>query len=431
MSAKPNLKEYSKAFKKSKSLEDLYISLQDALAAWESRSYQSSDWQDTHIKRREQRIEILTSLIEQIENKNYLSEKQIQVAKELISNAKNLNTFIDSKKQNESKTFRVIPKRDDSTRNNSNNPINSLTGINRQLTLKKEDEKNMSTQLISTPIQPIQPTQPTQPTQQASSLSKLKSLKKSIPNTKLFPNTILFYGPNGVGKTPFWAECGDAINPIFLMTEPGAKGLSIFKLPEEQPAFNTWEEFTNAVKLLITEEHEFCPIIVDSVTGLIDLARPAALAPFGVKHENQLDFGKGTAAIAALIGPVLKTLGKKAPGLVLLGHAKYENIKTRAGNEIRKTSLLISESFRQLFMDLSDLIICMDIVDIKQPNGEIKKSQRVIYTTSTPERIARDRYNRLPKSILAEPKGKGFERLLAAWNASNPIPESQNELEEN
>lgn len=423
-----NLKQFDRAWKKSVTVEStkekLQLGLAEAIDIWEGRTYQPGEWYETNIKHRDAQIETLTSLLKQLNDKGYLTANQKELADKLIRNARSLEGAPIRCKVNINS-------------NSSNN--NSETSIPTSSDQSQPAEKGISMSSIHVTSEasakndaPVPPTQPVAPSQSTSPAAPAKTngaakpptapngskkiislpTKKSVPTVDLFPNTILFYGPNGCGKSPFWADCPNA---LYLMCEPGAKGLSIWKMPEDAHCFSSWEEFTEACRLLLKSPHTFSPIIIDSVTGLIDLARPYALGPYGVKHESELDYGKGTAAINNVIGPVIKTLSRANFGLVLIAHAKQETVKTRTG-EIKRTSILLPESSRQLFMDISDLILCMQVVDIKQKDNKVKP-QRVIYAAESSTRLARDRHGRLPAAILAEPKGAGYQKLLEAWHA--------------
>lgn len=84
--------------------------------------------------------------------------------------------------------------------------------------------------------------------------------RKSNPNK---PPRVLIYGREGVGKSTFGAR---AENPIFISPEGGtdlltrADGSPV----DEMPNVHDWDSVMNAVKALISQQHDFKTLVLDS-----------------------------------------------------------------------------------------------------------------------------------------------------------------------
>jgi len=116
----------------------------------------------------------------------------------------------------------------------------------------------------------------------ALSLSSLRSSKSTNPPV------ITLYGVDGIGKTSLAAEFPDA---IYLPTDGE-------RTPEgvELPTPGTIESFAALLDVfgeLLTTDHEFKTVIVDSLDGLEPLVWAATSARLGVESIEAPGYGRG------------------------------------------------------------------------------------------------------------------------------------------
>jgi hypothetical protein len=113
-------------------------------------------------------------------------------------------------------------------------------------------------------------------------------LEKVTVGRKSKPHLILVYGPDGVGKTSFGAG---APNPIFLGTEDGTDFLDVARFPS--PA--NWLDVIESIKELISKEHQFKTLVIDSLDWLEPLLWRQICEDYKVKSIELAagGFGKG------------------------------------------------------------------------------------------------------------------------------------------
>ena len=116
----------------------------------------------------------------------------------------------------------------------------------------------------------------------------LKEIKKE---KLLTPDRILLYGMPKVGKSTFGAM---AHNPIFLNIEDGIDNLTthrIFNNNDEK----TYKKCVEALRALVTQDHDFKTLVIDSADWLERLIYKAVAQASNVKSIDDIGYGKGYA----------------------------------------------------------------------------------------------------------------------------------------
>jgi len=100
------------------------------------------------------------------------------------------------------------------------------------------------------------------------------------------PPRILVHGPPKVGKSTFFSL---APNPIFIQTEDGLDGINTnaFDLAK------TYGDFISAINVLISEEHEFKTLVIDSADWLERLIHNQICKEAGCDTIEQVAGGYG------------------------------------------------------------------------------------------------------------------------------------------
>lgn len=151
---------------------------------------------------------------------------------------------------------------------------------------------------------------------------------KIVKGKKASPRRCLLYGPHGVGKST-WAA--SAPNAIFLNLEDGLSDLDVTSTER----LTTAQSVSDALVWLLTQEHQYRTLVIDTVDWLEHLIHQDVSHHFGVKNVGEVDWGKGYSRAFASWQAILKLLDELRTGrgmaVILLGHARIVPVKTPDG----------------------------------------------------------------------------------------------------
>jgi hypothetical protein len=192
---------------------------------------------------------------------------------------------------------------------------------------------------------------------------------KQKKSTNPFDYTILIYGDPKIGKSEACSRIPDA---LFIQTEPGIKNLEVFTTP----LIETWEEFLDVAKDMSEGKHSFKTIVVDTLDGMYQLCARYICKQNGWKHESELDYGRGYTRVKLELMRVLNKLAGLPTGLVLVGHAKEKEVKTRTGTFDRIT-LCFSSSIEEAITAFVDVAL---YARVETHEGEKIRVVRSLYS---------------------------------------------------
>ena len=220
---------------------------------------------------------------------------------------------------------------------------------------------------------------------------------------------IMIYGYEGVGKST-WAA--SAPNPIFIQTEDGLDNIDTNKFPIAK----TWNEVVEQMNALVSEEHDFQTVIVDSVSGLERLIWTEVCKQFGVKNIEKADGGfargyKHALDWWGLFLEGLEKLNEKGMMIILIGHVGVQEVKDPESQTYHRTAPRVHHLAEGMISQWCDAVL-----QAKQ-NFRIQKTDegfgnsrgiatavgqeggdRVIRTVGTAAVIAKNRFN-LPEYL--------------------------------
>lgn len=226
----------------------------------------------------------------------------------------------------------------------------------------------------------------------------LKSIKK---NTALSAPRIMLYGVEGIGKTTFASQ---APNPIFICTEDGLGSLQV----EHFPLATKASDVLDAIGSLVSENHEFGTVVLDSVDWLDNLIWSDVESTHDAKD---LAYGKGAMIVAERWREVLAGLNTlrndKGMVVILIAHCQIKRFDSpevepydRYQPKLQERSNAILREWVDavLFANYKTIVKKDDVGFNKTSNRGISTGERLLYTSERPAYMAKNRYG-LPESL--------------------------------
>lgn len=226
----------------------------------------------------------------------------------------------------------------------------------------------------------------------------LKSIQK---NTALAAPRIMLYGVEGIGKTTFAAGAPD---PIFICTEDGLGSLQVDHFPLATKA----DDVLEAIGTLVTEDHQFKTVVLDSVDWLDNLIWQDVEA----KHDaKDLAYGKGAMIVAERWREVLSGLNAlrndKGMVIILLAHCQIKRFDSPEVEPFDRYQPKLQERSNAILREWVDAVLFANYKTIvrkddvgfnKTNNRGISTGERLLYTSEKPAYMAKNRYS-LPESL--------------------------------
>lgn len=213
--------------------------------------------------------------------------------------------------------------------------------------------------------------------------------------TDLSAYSILLYGAPKVGKSTLASQFPGA---LFLATEAGLNALEVYQLP-----IDSWDAFLLASKEIASGHHEFKTIVIDTVGNLFKFCSDYICKKNGIKHESDLEWGKGYSLVRDEFLRVITKLTLLPYGVVFIAHADTMEIKTRTGT-ISKAVPQLNKGARDILVPIVD---CLWFCDIEQT---LEGYERIIHTKPTENWDAGDRTGKMPEEVPMR-----YETLIKAF----------------
>jgi hypothetical protein len=171
--------------------------------------------------------------------------------------------------------------------------------------------------------------------------------KASEPSESLGDYTILLYGERKIGKTSLAARFPGA---IFLMFEPGGKGLSI-----RQVSVPDWEHFLGYLEL-IEKDDLIETVVVDTADIAYDRCVQYVAKKKVFSHPNDLPYGEGWDAIRKEFTAGMDRLMNSGKGVIVTSHLEIAEFKSRTGEAYNKYVPSMPKAARKYFSGVTDII---------------------------------------------------------------------------
>lgn len=246
-----------------------------------------------------------------------------------------------------------------------------------------------------------------------------KFLQAVEETTGKTPHAVLIYGPDGVGKTTFAAQFE---SPIFIGSENGAGRMKLKRMPTPK----NFTEILAQMHELVTEQHEFKTLAVDSLDWLESLIFEEICKDEGVKNIEQAFGGFMKGYIEALkywqkFRPMLEKLRfEKGMNIVLIAHSMVKTFNDPFTNSsYDRYQIKLHEKSAAYLREAVDCVLFgnFKVATLGKENQKHKAfgdGSRVLYTERRPGFDAKNRLG-LPFMLPFS-----YEDFQKACDQSNP-----------
>lgn len=233
--------------------------------------------------------------------------------------------------------------------------------------------------------------------------------------------TILVYGREKSGKSTW---CGSFPDALFLATEPGLKGMSVYSFNNDDGGVKNWDIFRTAVALLQTKKakKQFKTIIIDTVDNAYSMCMDWVCDKRGIEYpgkdsSGKQDYGKSWRAVKVEFTEQIRLITDAGYGMVFTSHLSELDIETPSGATYTRIIPSMSKQARSVVEALVDFFFCVEYVKDKKGNTKrilICEGDEAIWAGA---RAVGD--NPFPQ-LLELTRTGGYEILEAAFHGENP-----------
>lgn len=231
----------------------------------------------------------------------------------------------------------------------------------------------------------------------AKEFSRLNIVSTNEPK----PPRLVVYGGPGVGKTSFAAS---ADKPIFLCTEDGLGQLTV----DHFPLITTFEELIDHIDALVSEDHDYKTVVLDSLDWLESIIWGKVAEDQGKKSIEDIGFAKGYIFALNYWREVLNGLNylrlNKGMTPVLIAHSQVKTFQSPTTEPYDRYNLKLHPKAAALVEEWADAILYAGYKVVTKGNKEkgdhvrgIGSGERLLYTAERPGYIAKNRYDLPPE----------------------------------
>src|SRR5699024_6560166 len=193
-------------------------------------------------------------------------------------------------------------------------------------------------------------------------------------------------------------------NPIFVRAEDGLQSIPVDRRPDALPVIKEVHQLWDQLMAILTEDHEYKTVVIDSVTALERLFTQHVIDsdPKNPRSINQANggYGAGMAAVATMHQRVRKACGllneRKGMHVVFVAHADTETLDLPDEDPYTRYSLRMGKRSIAPYVDDSDVVGFLKLQTFTQGDGERKKAisdgTRMICCYATASSVSKNRY---------------------------------------
>jgi hypothetical protein len=242
-------------------------------------------------------------------------------------------------------------------------------------------------------------------------MSLLSKVSKGIIKK---PHLVLIAGVDGVGKSSFAAQ---APNPIFIGSEDGTNNLDVTRFP----SMSKWSDVELALNELLTTDHEYKTLVVDSLDWLEPVLYQHICDKYNVKSIELAAGGYGKGYVESLnewikFNKILMRLREeKLMNIILIGHTEIVKFSDPTNqSDYDRFQLKLYKKSAALFREFVDSVLFANFETFAKKDGNKTRAYgdgvRVMFTERRPGFDAKNRFG-LPfqMSLSWEEYVKGTE----------------------
>ena len=232
------------------------------------------------------------------------------------------------------------------------------------------------------------------------------------------PPRVLVFAVEKLGKSTFASR---APSPIFVCSEDGTSELDVARFPEPK----TWGEVFDAVDELLTVEHEYKTLVIDTLDWLEPMCWKAVCAKARVSAIEDMPYGRGYAAALdewrLLLARLEKLREERGMGIVLLAHSWVKAFKSPDTADYDRYEMKLHAKAGGLIKEWCDAVLFGTYETYThEKNGTTKgvsTGARVVHTQRRAAWDAGNRYD-LPETLPLD--WDAFAEALAAHRPGDP-----------
>ena len=207
------------------------------------------------------------------------------------------------------------------------------------------------------------------------------------------PHRVILCGVEKIGKST-WAA--GAPNPVFLSLrgEEGVDSLDVSRFP----VCHSLNDVTNALESLVSEDHKFQTVVIDSLSTLEPLVWEHVCTQDKVESIEKVGggFGKGYIEAVKYWRDIMAALDylrdEKGMGSILIGHVVIKTFSEPDGGTYDSYELDINKKAVSALMRWSDAILFANCktftktekTGMKETKKGVMRNERVLFTQKRP-----------------------------------------------
>mgnify|MGYP000894690996 FL=1 len=176
-----------------------------------------------------------------------------------------------------------------------------------------------------------------------------------IKKNQTLPPRVFLYGGEKLGKSTFVSQCPGV---IFLPTESGLDSI----LEDIPPKLESYEDVRAAIKELLTLDHDYQAVAIDTTTSLERLIHAHIMQIDRVKSIVKAagGYGNGYAMAVEMLRDILEGLDalreEKGMAVFLIGHSITKSFANPEGPAYDRWQPRGHENFNSLIIEWADIV---------------------------------------------------------------------------